>query len=228
MSDLTTQPLVANRSALPGPEAMWDEGAKDSRATESKMTVLLPSMQTGMLYKTEPDGKRIYLNASRTKLLCPHGECSSTIKHWVNMEARAKELGEAPPPRGGSRGLSKCDCQDTLGLNPKSIDVSICQPADEPASLFELLEQMDTDCLTIKGQPARHIPYMPGPMYCTARGKLCCAHGHSRASIKKGQKATHVSNRLPKCACNLGVMPVRSGCVKRKLPIGKWRREVAV
>ena len=59
MSDLTTQPLVANRSALPGPEAMWDERAKDSRATESKMTVLLPSMQTGMLYKTEPDGKRI-------------------------------------------------------------------------------------------------------------------------------------------------------------------------
>lgn len=181
-------------------------------------------MRIGTLYKTEPDGKNIFLDTSRTKLLCPHGECASSISHWVSAEAKANALGLPPPPRGGCRGVSKCDCQDSFGLCPKVIDTSICQRMAPPASLFELLEQMDTERLQIKGQDARLVPYMPGPMYCDARGKLCCRHGFSRASLKKAQTATHASSRLPKCGCELGVMPVRSGGVKRKLPLGKWRR----
>ena len=188
------------------------------------MAVLLPSMQIGTLYKTEPDGKQVFLNVLGTKLLCPHGECASTISKWVGAEAKAKELGLPPPPRGGARGVSECDCQDAFGLCPKVIDTSICQPAKPPASLFELLEQMGTEHMKIKGQDARLVPYMPGPMYCDARGKLCCKHGFSRASLRNAKKATHVSTRLPKCGCELGTMPVRSGGVKRKLPLGKFER----
>lgn len=188
------------------------------------MAVLLPSMQIGTLFKTEPDGKQVFIDSSGTKLLCPHGECASSISHWVSAEAKAEALGLPPPPRGGSRGVSVCDCQDSFGLCPRVIDKTICQPAETPASLFELLEQMGTERVKIKGQDAQLVPHMPGPMYCNARGKLCCKHGFSRASLRNAQKATHLSTRLPKCGCELGLMPVRSGGVKRKLPLGKWRR----
>ena len=96
-------------------------------------------------------------------------------------------MGLPPPPRGGCRGVSKCDCQDSFGLCQKVIDTSVCQPAPPPASLFELLEQMGTERLKIKGQDAQLVPHMPGPMYCDARGKLCCKHGFSHASLRNAR-----------------------------------------
>ena len=192
------------------------------------MAVLLPSMQLGTLYKTEPDGKQIFVNADGTKLLCPHGECSSTIAHWINMEAKAKQQGLPPPPRGGSRGLSSCNCQDTLGLNPKCIG---CVPTPQtalPASLFELLEQTGAERICVKGQEALRVPHLPGPTFVTARGRLCCRHGASRASLKKSEKATHDSNRLPKCGCVLGALPARSNGIKQKLPLGKFHKSRVV
>lgn len=83
--------------------------ATDDGSTTQLM--LLPSMQFAREFSTLPSGKKTYMTTAG-KLVCAHGECSSTICHWLAEEKRAKLDGQPPPPRGGSRGgLSLCDCQ---------------------------------------------------------------------------------------------------------------------
>ena len=53
------------------------------------MCTLLPSMQFGTLHHVEPDGKQVFITANK-KLVCPHGECSSTILFWLREERLAR------------------------------------------------------------------------------------------------------------------------------------------
>jgi hypothetical protein len=172
---------------------------------------LLPSMQFGRLFRVQPDGKAVFIT-STGKLVCAHGECSSTICYWLCAENKAKEAGLPPPPRGGSRGLSTCDCQTTEGLNVQPSDP--IRPFVNPASLFEFLEQHGAERVVIKGRDACRIPHLPGPTFVTEGGRLCCRHGASRHSLLKRQKAMAPSSRLPACGCNLRPLPVRTG-IKR-------------
>lgn len=135
------------------------------------------------------------------------------------MEAKARKQGEEPPPRGGSRGQSTCDCQNTDGLNVKPL-ATICPPV-APPSLFEYLEDCDAERVDIKGREARRVPHLPGPTFVTAMGRLCCRHGASRVSLTKARKTCTPSNRMPTCDCDLKPMPVRSNGI-RKLRLGKW------
>ena len=183
------------------------------------MCTLLPSMQFATLHHVEPDGKRVFITTDN-KLVCPHGECSSTILYWLREERLAKAKGLPTPVRGGCRGISMCDCQNTDGLNGKRcVD---CGVKATPSSLFEFLEQQSTDLIMVKGREARCIPHLPGPTYVTSTGKLCCRHGASRLSLINKQKAgSRPSARLPTCGCKLQPLPVRSGGL-RGVRMGKY------
>ena len=85
------------------------------------MCTLLPSMQFATLHHVQPDGKQVFITADK-KLVCPHDECSSTILYWLREERIAREKGLPLPARGGCRGISTCDCQNTDGLNGKHGD----------------------------------------------------------------------------------------------------------
>lgn len=178
-------------------------------------------MQFGTLHHIEPDGKQVFITANR-KLVCPHGECSSTILFWLREERLAREKGMPPPARGGCRGISRCDCQNTDGLNGKhDVESGV---NEMPSSLFEYLEQQKTESITVKGREARCIPYLPGPTFVTATGKLCCRHGASRLSLINKQKAgSRASARLPTCGCVLHPIPVRSGGL-RAVQMGKYTK----
>ena len=63
----------------------------------------------------------------RTKL-CKHGESSSTIRTWLQLEAQARAESKELP----SRGTSLCDCKNTHGLQNR-IDTKPVQP---PARLY--------------------------------------------------------------------------------------------
>eukprot|EP00966_Prymnesium_polylepis_P299061 6910208-Prymnesium_polylepis.1 len=172
------------------------------------MCTLLPSMQFATPHHVEANGKQVFITTDG-KLVCPHGECSSTILHWIREERIAKEKGLPVPVRGGCRGVSACDCQNTDGLNGKHGDGG---NKPTPASLFEYLEQQDTELIIVKGRQARRIPHLPGPTYVRETGALCCRHGASRLSLINKQKAgSRSSVRLPTCGCTLFPLPVRSG-----------------
>ena len=177
-------------------------------------------MQLGRPVGENPDGNLVYMTIGG-KLVCRHGECSSTICYWLSLEKKAREAGLPSPPRGGSRGRSLCDCQTTEGLNTKITDVSALPPPHPPTSLYELLEEMGTERVLIKGREARRIPHLPGPTFVTTAGRLCCRHGASRFSLRKKQKSTKPSLRLPTCGCELMPFPVRRAGLKG-LQLGKW------
>ena len=171
------------------------------------MCTLLPSMQFAMLHSVQPDGKQIFITAAG-KLVCPHGECPSTICYWIREERIARKEGIPLPLRGGSRGLSTCNCQNTDGLNAKS-DNATHLPA-RPSSLFDFLEKQGEELVIVKGRHARRIPHLPGPTFVTTTGQLCCRHGASRLSLNNKLKARiRPSVRLPTCGCNLKPLPVR-------------------
>ena len=187
------------------------------------MCTLLPSMQFGTLHHVQADGKQVFITTSG-KLVCPHGECSSTILSWLRDERIAKEKGLPLPARGGSRGISTCDCQNTDGLNGK-LDNGSGLADTTPTSLFEFLEKQDTELITVKGREARRIPHLSGPTYVTATGKLCCRHGASRQSLINKQKAgSRPSSRLPTCGCVLHPLPVRNGGL-RGVQMGKYAKQ---
>ena len=177
---------------------------------------LLPLLCFGTPFSLQPDGKQVYITPAG-KLVCPHGELSSTICYWLAAEKKARLEGKPLPPRGGSRGRSCCDCQSTEGLNVTP-DASMALPSP-PTSLFEFLEDTGAELIKVKGRDARRIPHVPGPTFVTTLGKLCCRHGASRASLCKKQKALAPSSRRPACRCVLEPLPARSGL--KDLQLGK-------
>jgi len=157
---------------------------------------LLPSMAFGTPFSVQPDGKLIYITPDR-KLLCPHGNCSSTISCWMASERRANLAGSTPPPRGGlrGRGLVACDCQTTVGLHASTDHLQL---PHAPESLFEFLVDEKVEMLSLKGRSACRLPHMSGPTFLTACGKLQCQHGRVRQTLRKKSKCGCVLPALPK------------------------------
>ena len=195
-------------------------GAEDE--ANATHLALLPSLSFGTPFSLQPDGKQVFITPTG-KLVCPHGELSSTICYWLAAEKNARLEGLPLPPRGGSRGQSICDCQTTEGLNVKP-DPSTVRPSP-PDSLFGFLEDAGAELIKVKGRDARRIPHIPGPTFVTAHGRLCCRHGASRASLCKKQKLAP-SSRRPACQCVLKPLPARSGL--KDLQLGKWPSGKAV
>ena len=105
----------------------------------------------------------------------------------------------------------------TEGLNVKPC-AAVALPV-APKSLFEFLEMRDTELIKVKGLDARRIPHLPGPTFVTVTGHLCCRHGASRSSLRKREKTSHPSNRLPSCGCALKPLPWRASL--KHLQLGK-------
>ena len=78
---------------------------------------------------------------------------------------------------------------------------------------------MGAELTKVKGREARRIPHVPGPMFVTTLGKLCCRHGASRASLSKRQRCSEPSSRRPACQCVLKPLPARAGI--KGLQLGK-------
>ena len=194
-------------------------GADDAAAAH---LVLLPSLNVATPFSLQPDNKQVFITTSG-KLVCPHGELSSTICYWLAAEKKARLEGLPLPPRGGSRGQSVCDCQNTEGLNVTP-DPSTVWPSP-PDSLFQFLEDAGAELIKVKGRDARRILHVPGPTFVTAHGKLCCRHGASRASLCKKHKLAP-STRRPVCECVLKPLPARSGL--KDMQLGKWASRKAV
>jgi hypothetical protein len=184
--------------------------------SRNSQLVLLPSLVFGTPFSERPDGTHVYLTPTG-KLVCPHGELSSTISCWLAAEKKARLHGLPPPPRGGSRGRSACTCTSTEGLNVQLSSCATIEPPKPPGSLFQFLEDTNTELVKVKGRDARLVPHVQGPMFVTDCGKLCCRHGANRRALCKRQK---MAPKRPLCKCVLETLPSRSGL--KNLQLGKW------
>ena len=191
-----------------GSEAAAPACDEESPPVSTEM-VLLPSMAFAMPFSLQPDGKQVYIT-SGGKLVCHHGELSSTISYWMAVEKNARLDGNPVPVRGGSRGApTTCDCQSTEGLNAKP-DADIILPLP-PNSLYDFLEAKNTEVIRVKGRDARRVPHVHGPTFLTPTGKLVCRHGVTTTVLSRRQKEPPIRKALSLCSCILKGLPTRPG-----------------
>ena len=171
---------------------------------------LLPSLAFGVPFSVHVDKKVVYITPEG-RLVCPHGECGSTICAWITAEKTALRAGQPQPPRGGGRALSCCTCQSSEGLHVSTKHAEIPPP---PGPLFDFLRLQNAEVLTLKGRESRRIPHLEGPTYLTACGRLHCAHGRARGTLLRRSICGCVLRPLPKRAHHkIGHTRKRSVCV---------------
>ena len=72
--------------------------------------IVLPNLRVARLHHLSGD-RRVFITTDG-KLVCEHGECSSSICSWLSAEQRARKEGVELPQRN-----SACDCENTDGLH---------------------------------------------------------------------------------------------------------------
>ena len=174
--------------------------------------VVLPNQRVARLHHV-CKGRLVFITPD-AKLVCEHGEVSSSICSWLSSEQRARQEGVEPPSRN-----SVCTCQNTDGLHftkdmPGPL-VSIAPPAD---TFFGVLAAMNTSAVTVRGHTLRHVPHTAGKaaLFVSEKGGvLCCRHGHSLKTLRM----MHAAGKQRKfrggaCDCCVQTPPRRCGLMK--------------
>ena len=94
-----------------------------------------PSLRVAAFSHRNKIGQPVLVDADLKTKLCKHGETSSTIRTWLQLEAQARAEGKDPPPRG----TSKCDCTSTHGLQNRT-DTG---PVEPPTCVYDVLAYDD-------------------------------------------------------------------------------------
>ena len=89
-------------------------------------------------------GEPVLVDVDLKTKLCKHGETSSTIRTWLQLEAQARAADKSPP----FRGISTCDCTSTLGLQNHT-DTGPVQP---PACVYDVLAKSKAQQMTVQGE----------------------------------------------------------------------------
>ena len=93
-----------------------------------------PSLRVAAFSHRNKIGQPVLVDADLKTKLCKHGETSSTIRTWLQLEAQARAEGKDPP----SRGTSKCDCTSTHGLQ----NHTDTEPVEPPTCVAKMLPRM--------------------------------------------------------------------------------------
>ena len=69
-----------------------------------------PSLRVAAFSHRNKIGQPVLVDADLKTKLCKHGETSSTIRTWLQLEAQARAEGKDPPSRGTSNGTEARAC----------------------------------------------------------------------------------------------------------------------
>ena len=111
--------------------------------------IILPTTRVAKLHHL--CGERKVFITTDGKLVCEHGEVSSSICSWISTERRAEAAGVKPPPRN-----SVCDCANTDGLHwTKEMPKPLTNPNPPATTLFGVLKELETskvvrDCVMLR------------------------------------------------------------------------------
>jgi len=182
----------------------------DPSRVEPGQLVLMPSMRFGLLHSIQPDGKRFFIAADGSCMLCAHGEKGSTVATWCLEEQAARRNGVVPKKRS-----SVCDCQTACGLFMKRPEMPRGAPPP-PASLFDHLCAIDAPTIVVKGREARRLPFSTGEQttFLTSFGDLVCQHGKGRSWLLDKRRP---SSSPGACSCKPVAFPQRTSLVGMQL-----------
>ena len=128
----------------------------------------------------------------KTKL-CRHGETSSTIRNWLQVEANAKAKGMEPPPRP-----SACDCTNTHGLQ----NHTATRPPTPPVSVYDVLVANEAKQMDV-GEDAPALQLGGRDAYLAASGAVFCVHKEQLMPMTKGAARPYIFKARGKCECAL-------------------------
>ena len=167
-----------------------------------------PSLRVATFSHYSKMGEDVLVETDLKTKLCRHGELSSSIRTWVQLEAKASAEGVEPFKRP-----SACDCVVTHGLQ----NHTRTRPPSPPACMYDVLasnESKELDVGETKG-PALQLPGRA--VYLAPSGTFFCQHKTGLAPITKAARPYVFKAEKGKCHCSLTLprraAKLRLGCV---------------
>ena len=162
---------------------------------------LTPSLRVAAFSHRNKIGQPVLVDADLKTKLCKHGETSSTIRTWLQLEAQARAEGKDPP----SRGTSKCNCTSTHGLQNRT-DTG---PVEPPTCVYDVLASSGAEERTVPGE--QEPAYRLGERYAflSANGEVFCgAHRNKLPPLTRALRPRAFKAERGKCGCCL-ILPGR-------------------
>ena len=154
-------------------------------------------------------GEPVLVDADLKTKLCQHGETSSTIRTWLQLEAQARTEGKDQP----SRGTSKCDCDSTHGLQNKT-DTG---PVEPPTCVYDVLSLSDADKMAVPGEQEPTYRIGERDAFLSVHGDIFCgAHLNQLPPLTRAVRPRMFKAGRGKCGCSL-ILPGRVSTI----PLGR-------
>ena len=156
--------------------------------------VLTPSLRVATFSHLNKLGEEVLVETDLQTKLCRHGETGSTIRTWLQAEARALADGKDPPARN-----SICDCIHGHGLQNKTST----RPSTPPASVYDVLVSGEAKPLDI-GEPEPAYQLGDRDVFLAASGTLyCSAHKHPLPPLTRAVRPCVFKAEIGKCKCEI-------------------------
>ena len=168
-----------------------------------------PSLRVAAFSHRNKIGQPVLVDADLKTKLCKHGETSSTIRTWLQLEAQARAEGKDPP----SRGTSKCNCTSTHGLQNRT-DTG---PVEPPTSVYDVLASSGAEKRTVPGEQEPAYRLCEHDAFLSINGEVFCgAHRNKLPPLTKATRPRAFKAERGKCGCCL-ILPGRVSSI----PLGR-------
>ena len=174
---------------------------------------LMPSLRVATFSHFNKLNEDVLLESDLKTKLCRHGETGSSIRTWIQAEARARANGKEPPRRP-----SVCTCTSTHGLQ----NHTLTQPPTPPACVYDVLVANEAVPINV-GEDKPALKLGDHDFYLTASGNIYCTHKSLLKPITKAKRPYVFKSSLSaRCACTLS-LPRRTAkvCLGRRDTVRK-------
>ena len=167
------------------------------------------SLRVAAFSHRNKQGEPVLVDVDLKTKLCKHGETSSTIRTWLQLEARARAEGKDPP----SRGTSQCDCTSTHGLQNHTDTV----PIEPPTCVYDVLESTNAEKVTVPGEQEPAYRLGEREAFLSVNGEVFCgAHLNKLPPLTKALRPRAFRAERGNCGCCL-ILPGRVSTI----PLGR-------
>ena len=157
-----------------------------------------PSLRVAAFSHRNKIGQPVLVDADLKTKLCKHGETSSTIRTWLQLEAQARAEGKDPP----SRGTSKCNCTSTHGLQNRT-DTG---PVEPPTCVYDVLASSGAEERTVPGEQEPAYRLGERDAFLSVNGEVFCgAHRNKLPPLTKALRPRAFKAERGKCGCCLSL-----------------------
>ena len=168
-----------------------------------------PSLRVAAFSHRNKIGQPVLVDADLKTKLCKHGETSSTIRTWLQLEAQARAEGKDPPPRG----TSKCDCTSTHGLQNRT-DTG---PVEPPTCVYDVLASSGAEKMTVPGEQEPAYRLGEREAFLSVNGEVFCgAHLNKLPPLTRALRPRAFKAERGKCGCCV-ILPGRVSTI----PLGR-------